>query len=185
MSMMSCPNISSLLKCIFFAFFAEEEIDVVGICDSASVINQSRLIRTAKTNLPTKPNANEQRTLQLAVEAAAAAHNGPSSILCGAKRRRIEEIDDNYVPSTKLRNVDDAKTNTVALLPKKVQIPSSKKSVVQKRNCSKRTVANSCNRSDCEDDSMNMKDRSQHNSMERKRRDDLRSSFFTLRDQVR
>jgi len=107
---------------------------------------------------------------------------------CTSVRQRLDcptDVHNYSLPMTSLKRVHSYPSTPVTHKSKKLKrdmsVPSDLKKVAQKLKCSVGTYSRSSSDSE---DMCDVGKRAQHNVLERKRRTDLKNSFFHLRDSV-
>ena len=174
-----------MLNQLFF-FFTEEEIDVVTVEKQQKVIIAGkRKYRSDDESSPEQYRGN--RTVTLTIE-----HKPENTIhtvsKCSSVRQRVDcptDVHNYSLPVSSLKRVHSYPGSPITHKSKKlkrdISIPSDLRKVAQKLKSS----VGSCSRNSSDSEDFNdVGKRTQHNVLERKRRTDLKNSFFHLRDSV-
>lgn len=166
--------------------FAEEEIDVVTVEKQLQVSNPvKRKYRSENESSPDSLRAH--KTLTLTIEQKPA--HVQTVTKCTSVRQRVDcptDVHNYSLPVSSLKRVHSYPSSPITHKSKKlkrdISIPSELRKVAQKL---KSSVGSCSSRSSSDSEDFNdVGKRTQHNVLERKRRTDLKNSFFHLRDSV-
>ncbi|WAR22924.1 MYC1-like protein [Mya arenaria] len=163
---------------------SEEEIDVVTVAEKfVSVPTTKRKYRSDDEYSSSGAENRKPRTVTLTIEHKASSSHNISK--CAAVRQKVDcptDVHNYSLPLSSLKRVHSYPSSPVTHKSKKlrrdISIPSELRKVAQKlKSCSSRSSSDS-------EDLCDVGKRTQHNVLERKRRTDLKNSFFHLRDSV-
>lgn len=169
-----------------YLYFAEEEIDVVTVEKKQLQMAFPTKRKYRSDDESTPEHVHRNKTVTLTIEPRVG--NVQTLTKCTSVRQRVDcptDVHNYSLPVTSLKRVHSYPSSPVTHKSKKlkrdISIPSELKKVAQKLKSS----VNSCSRNSSDSEEFNeVGKRTQHNVLERKRRTDLKNSFFHLRDSV-
>lgn len=177
-----------MFQCLFF-FLAEEEIDVVTVEKHLQVsVPTKRKYKSDDESSNSEQYHRGAKTVTLTIEHNSGLGSHSVTKCTSVNRQRVDcptDVHNYSLPVTSLKRVHSYPSSPITHKSKKLKrdlsIPSELRKVAQKL---KSSVGN-CSRSSSDSEEMcDVGKRTQHNVLERKRRTDLKNSFFHLRDSV-